>query len=41
MSIGKVKKNIKRINKLITDTTRSPFDGVGKPELLKEYLSGF
>jgi len=35
------KKTLKRINKLITDTKRSPFDGIGKPELLKENLSGF
>jgi toxin YoeB len=35
------KKTLKRINKLITDTKRSPFDGIGKPEPLKENLSGF
>ena len=32
---------LKRINKLITDTKRSPFDGIGKREPLKENLSGF
>ncbi len=35
------KKTLKRINKLINDTKRSPFDGIGKPEPLKENLSGF
>lgn len=38
---GKIKKTLKRINKLITDTQRSPFEGIGKPEPLKENLSGF
>ena len=35
------KKTLKRINKLISDTRRSPFEGMGKPEPLKENLSGF
>ena len=35
------KKTLKRINKLITDIKRSPFEGIGKPEPLKENLSGF
>jgi toxin YoeB len=35
------KKMLKRINKLIVDTKRSPFEGIGKPEALKENLSGF
>jgi len=35
------KKTLKRINKLISDAQRSPFDGIGKPEPLKENLSGF
>ncbi|WP_334050401.1 Txe/YoeB family addiction module toxin [Alteromonas gracilis] len=35
------KKTLKRINKLISDVKRSPFDGIGKPEPLKENLSGF
>lgn len=35
------RKTLKRINKLILDTQRSPFSGLGKPELLKENLSGF
>ena len=34
-------KTLKRINKLIADVKRSPFDGIGKPEPLKENLSGF
>lgn len=35
------KKTLKRINKLIKDVKRSPFEGIGKPEPLKENLSGF
>mgnify|MGYP000014619670 len=35
------KKTLKRINNLIADVKRSPFDGIGKPEPLKENLSGF
>jgi toxin YoeB len=35
------KKTLKRINRLIRDTQRSPFEGIGKPEPLKENLSGF
>lgn len=35
------KKTLKRINKLINDIKRSPFDGIGKPEPLKENLSGW
>ena len=35
------KKTLKRINKLINDVRRSPFEGIGKPEPLKEHLSGF
>ena len=38
---GQDQKTLKRINKLITDTKRSPFEGIGKPEPLKENLSGF
>ena len=38
---GQDKKTLKRINNLITDTKRSPFEGIGKPEPLKENLSGF
>ena len=32
---------LKRINKLIADVKRSPFEGIGKPEPLKENLAGF
>ncbi len=35
------KKTLKRINRLITDTLRDPFEGIGKPEALKENLCGF
>ena len=35
------KKTLKRINKLIQDAQRSPFEGIGKPEPLKENLAGF
>ena len=38
---GQDKKKLKRINRIITDTQRSPFEGIGKPEPLKENLSGF
>lgn len=34
------KKKLKRINMLIKDIQRSPYEGVGKPEPLKENLSG-
>lgn len=35
------KKTLKRINRLILDCQRQPFEGIGKPEPLKENLSGF
>lgn len=35
------KKTLKRINKLIEDTKKQPFEGLGKPEPLRENLSGF
>jgi len=35
------KKTLKRINRVIDDTLRNPFDGIGKPEPLRENLSGF
>ena len=38
---GQDKKTLKRINKIISDTQRNPFEGIGKPEPLKENLSGF
>lgn len=34
------KKTLKRINKLIEDAQRNPFDGLGKPEPLRENFSG-
>jgi len=38
---GQDKKTHKRINKLIEATLRLPFEGMGKPESLRENLSGF
>ena len=35
------KKTLKRINLLIQDAMHSPFEGIGKPEPLRENLSGF
>ena len=35
------KKVLKRVNLLIKDIRRNPFDGVGKPEPLKNNLSGW
>ncbi|MDJ0731293.1 MAG: Txe/YoeB family addiction module toxin [Crocosphaera sp.] len=35
------KKTLKKINRLIKDTLSHPFEGIGKPEPLKENLSGF
>jgi len=35
------KKMLKRINQLISDIQRSPFEGTGKPEPLKHALSGY
>ena len=32
---------LKKINQLIRDIKREPFDGIGKPEPLKYELSGF
>ncbi len=34
------KKTLKKINALIKDIQRSTFDGIGKPEPLKENLQG-
>lgn len=34
------KKTLKKINALIMDMKRSPFDGIGKPEPLRHSLSG-
>jgi toxin YoeB len=35
------KKILRRINTLIKETMRNPFEGIGKPELLKHALSGY
>ena len=35
------KKKLKRINDLLKDISRNPFDGIGKPEPLKHKYSGF
>ncbi len=34
------RKTLRRINALLTDVQRDPFTGVGKPEALKNTLSG-
>lgn len=38
---GQDRKTLKRINALLKDICRSPFEGIGKPEPLKENLSGY
>ena len=38
---GQDRKTLKRINLLIEAARRSPFDGIGKPEPLKENLAGY
>ena len=35
------KKTLRRINLLIKDIERSPYEGIGKPEALKHNLSGW
>ena len=35
------KSNIRKINKLIKEIDRTPFTGTGKPEPLKENLTGY
>ena len=35
------RRTLKRINALIQDAMRQPFEGIGKPEPLRENLSGF
>ncbi len=35
------KKTLKRINRLICDIQRMPYEGIGKPEPLKHGLSGY
>ncbi len=34
------KATLKRVNRLITDVQREPFDGIGKPEPLRHVLAG-
>lgn len=38
---GQDKKTLKRTNQLIQATCRMPFEGIGKPEPLKENLTGY
>ncbi len=38
---AKDKQKMKRINLLIKDIIRNPFEGIGKPEPLKGSLTGF
>jgi toxin YoeB len=35
------KKTFKKIQRLIKESTRNPFDGIGKPEPLKHNLKGY
>ena len=35
------KKTLKRINQLLRDVSREPFTGIGKPEPLRENLTGY
>jgi len=35
------KKILKKINKIITDIQRTPFEGLGMPERLRHNLSGY
>jgi len=35
------KKTLRKLNKLIKDIERSPYEGIGKPEPLKHDLSGW
>lgn len=35
------RKLVKRINDVIKDTVRSPYEGIGKPEPLRHALAGF
>lgn len=37
---GQDRKTLRRINQLINDVLRDPFEGIGKPEPLKHVLSG-
>ena len=35
------RKTLRRVNRLLADTLRDPFDGIGKPEALKQNLARF
>jgi toxin YoeB len=35
------KKTLKRVNQLLRDVSREPFTGIGKPEPLRENLTGY
>lgn len=35
------KRQVKRINKLIKNIIQNPFEGIGKPEALKDNLTGY
>ncbi len=35
------KKTLRKVNAILKDIQRSPYDGIGKPEPLKENLSGW
>lgn len=35
------RKMVERINRLIAETVREPFEGIGKPEPLKHAFAGF
>ena len=35
------KRILKKVNDLLRDISRSPYEGIGKPEPLKHVLSGF
>ena len=35
------RKTLKRINELLREMQRTPFEGIGKPEPLKHQLAGF
>ena len=39
--INQDRKTFKKINRLIAEAQRNPFDGIGKPEPLKENYTGF
>ncbi|OYW40687.1 MAG: addiction module protein [Hydrogenophilales bacterium 12-61-10] len=38
---GQDKKTLKRINALVNEAARTPFEGIGKPEPLRGDLSGY